>query len=35
MLEDGELSELAKQWVAGQLLHAPALAALAAPTANC
>lgn len=32
--EDG-LSSLAKHWIAGQLAHARALCALAAPTVNC
>jgi glutamine synthetase len=29
------LSELARHWIGGQMAHAPALAALAAPTVNC
>lgn len=29
------LSELARHWIGGQMTHAPALAALAAPTINC
>jgi len=33
--DTGDMSELAKHWIAGQLKHAPALAALAAPTVNC
>lgn len=32
--KDG-LSEVARHWIAGQLTHAPALAALCAPTVNC
>lgn len=32
---DDGLSQLARQWVAGQLAHARALSALAAPTINC
>jgi len=35
MQTDGKMSDLAKHWIAGQLLHAPALTALAAPTVNC